>query len=132
MPVRDHLSMLQCLGYWRSFPRVRATAHSLPIHLQYLREITKRILGFGICGYLTLHISLTEIHFRLDDSFGYVFLQIPHWLIPKLLLPSSGNFSRVSLDTLDFAYSFPPFRVETGLPVSCCPYRAHRLSPTFS
>lgn len=45
------------------------------------RQVTERILDFGVCGHLIPCPCLTKVHFRLVGSFDSGFLQIPHWAL---------------------------------------------------
>ena len=131
-----HISSLKCLlrrpETLRATPQIR-NIHVVDIHSSSIHSaVTERILGLSDFCRLTPAACLTKLHLRLSDIFGADFLPIPHSPNVTVFTPSFRKFLRStlsSLDTVVFAYQFPPLRAWTGLsPVRECPCWAYRES----
>lgn len=130
-----HISSLKCLlrrpETLRATPQIR-NIHVVDIHSSSIHSaVTERILGLSDFCRLTPAACLTKLHLRLSDIFGADFLPIPHSPNVTVFTPSFRKFLRStlsSLDTVVFAYQFPPLRAWTGLsPVRECPCWAYKM-----
>ncbi len=91
------------------------------------RFVTQRIDFDG-----GIYPRLTKVHFRLGSNFEFQLLSDSALAVYDTLYPAVAAPRSVSLDTLAFFYTFPPFRAMTELSsvsyYSCQAHRAERWS----